>query len=504
MSQDEEILDPSTTSMAYDLMAPVWRKIADVLGGTTSMRAAAQAYLPEHENELSSAYSDRLESSTLFNATELTLDSWVGRPFSDPMTISEEVPEQVDELLEDVDLQGNAVGVFAREWFKEGISKAFAHILVDFPLTPDGERTLADDRAENLRPYWLLIKPENLIFAAATVVEGREVLTHIRIREQITQRVGFSEVTTQRIRVIDRIFPGGNPLQILGMDAALAQELMEAELEAGVFFSVWTLVEKEDEEEEWVLTQAPKKVDIDEIPLVTFYANRTGLMSGKSPIECLSDLNIRHWQSTSDQINILTVARFPMLALSGGDEDESVVEIGPKRMLFTPDPQGKFYYVEHTGKAIAAGRQDLMDLEEQMAEYGADFLKKRPGNLTATARALDAAEATSPLQDATIRFNDALAQAKMLTSKWLGVEDDGVIEVSVDFGPEEAISGDLDALKEMRRSRDLNREDYLEEMMRRGVLGDSFDIEQNDQRLEKEQSAFTGEATTDIDPLAEE
>lgn len=504
MAQDEEVLDPSTTSMAYNLMAPVWQKITDVLGGTTSMRAAGQAHLPEHDNELGSAYSDRLAASTLFNATELTLDSWVGRPFSDPINISEEVTEPIADLLEDVDLQGNAVGVFAREWFKEGISKAFAHILVDFPLTPDGERTLADDRAENLRPYWLLVKPENLIFASATIVEGREVLTHIRIREQITQRVGFSEVTTQRIRVLDRIFPGENPFQILGMDATLAQELIISGQEDGVFFSIWTLMHKEDEEDEWVLTQAPTKADIDEIPLVTFYANREGLMQGNSPIECLADLNIRHWQSTSDQINILTVARFPMLALSGGDEDESIVEIGPKRMLFTPEPTGKFYYVEHTGKAIAAGRQDLMDLEEQMGEYGADFLKKRPGNLTATARALDAAEATSPLQDATIRFNDALAQAKMLTSKWLGVEDDGVIEVSVDFGPEEAISGDLNALKEMRRSRDLNREDYLEEMKRRGVLGDSFDMELNEQRLEEEQSQFTGEATTDIDPLAEE
>ena len=72
---------------------------------------------------------------------------------------------------------------------------------------------------------------------------------------------------------------------------------------------------------------------------------------GELPLLDLAWLNIAHWQSSSDQRHVLTVARFPMLAGSGVPENTNVV-VGPDRMLTTPNADGKFYYVEHTGAAI--------------------------------------------------------------------------------------------------------------------------------------------------------
>lgn len=481
--------DPSTTSLNYDAMAPVWAKVSTILAGTEAMRAAGTAYLPQHENEKHQRYRDRLESTTLKNTSALTLDSWVGRPFSDPVVIDEEIPSPLVEDMDDVDLQGNNVSVFCREWFKEGLSKAFAHVLVDHPQRRGDQavRTLADDRRENLRPYWSLIRPENLIFASADVVNGREVLTHVRIHEVEVMRDGFAEIEVERIRVFDRV---------TGM--------ADGREDVGVFFSTW--IKRRDAkkgENEWTLEMPPQRMDIDEIPLVTFYADRKGLMIGKSPLEDLVDLNIEHWQSRSDQRSILTMGRFPMLAVSGLDSDEAeTVVVGPKQVLATESDKAKWYYVEPTGKAIEAGEKDLDRLERCMAEYGADFLRKRESGATATARVLDSAEATSPLQDAALRFVDAMNRALDLSAKWrkLEVPTGAGLSVVVDFGPEDFFPGDMDTLTKARAARDISRGAYLNELKRRGALDEEFDPKENERELEEEAAAALANMPTEIDP----
>lgn len=470
---------PASPSAAYQKMAPVWKKVQTVLDGTTAMRKAGEDYLPRYENEGDQAYKARREGAVLFNISDRTLKSWVGRPFSDPVHQGEDVPDDVVELLKDVDMQGNDITVFARNWFSEGLAKAFAHVLVEMPRPdedPERERTVADDLEEGVRPYWSLITPENLIFASGYVVNSREILTHIRIRECETVRDGWEEREVKRIRIYDRD-------------------------ENGVSVSLWELENEGQKDEKWVEKQAQTPIDISRIPLVTFYADRQGLMYGKSPIEDLVDLNISHWQSKSDQNNILTVSRFPILAASGITEDESKVLLGPRCLLWAKNPDAKFYYVEHKAASIGAGRQDLLDLEEQMAEYGAEFLRKRPGNVTATARALDSAESTSPLQDAAMRFNDALEQAMDLTAEWMNVETVGTVTVAVDFGPEEIAREDLDAVKEARRLRDLSRRQYLAELKRRGVLADDFDADEDEKELEAEDSAVFSGAPVDGEPI---
>lgn len=455
MSDKKDPKNPATTSFAYDSMVGIWQMIETMLGGTRAMREAGRDYLPQHDEESDVNYDDRLYSNVLFNVFELTLDNFVGRPFSDPVGLNDDVPEQIREMTKNIDLQGNDITTFCRQWFREGLAKGFSHALIDMPsMQPEqrANRTLADDRSEGRRPYWLFIKPENLIFASSEVVntpEGpQERFTHVRIAEIVVERDGFAEVVKEQIRVLE---PGS-----------------------------WRVYEKRQTNKrrkpEWVLIDQGE-TDLDMVPLVTFYASdREGLMMAKPPLEDLAHLNIRWWQSNADQINVLTVARFPMLAVAGAmDTSGTVMRIGPRQLLGTKDPNGRFYYVEHTGKSINAGRQDLLDLEEQMANYGSIFLKRRPGNQVATARALDSAESTSPLQDMIVRFVDSVNNAMKFTAEWMSLETAGTVKISSDFGPEEEHKFDLDFIIELRKSRDISREAVIDEAKRRGILADDFD-----------------------------
>jgi len=285
-----------------------------------------------------------------------------------------------------------------------------------------------------------------------------ETVVHARILQEVVTMDGFAEIHTRQIRVFT---PGMQELFEERVDPKNKNKL--------IWVSVETLV-----------------IDLPFVPLVTFYAEKDGAFSAKPPLMDLADLNIAHWQSCSDQRSILTAARFPLLAMSGGSNEESNLIIGPYNFLHTADPQARFYYVEHTGAAIAAGRQDLLDLEEQMAHYGAEFLTKRPGRETATARALDSAEATSPLQDMTVRFMDAVNHALSVTAAWLKVTNGGTVTISTDFGPEESDQSDMNVLKFTRRLGDISRETYLTELQRRGVLADTFDLAADLKQIFKE------------------
>jgi len=476
---EKDKTSPATTSNAYDAMAPRWAVIDALLGGTEAMRAAGEAYLPRHEEETEKGYQARLASAVLLNMVEQTLNSLAGKPFCDPIKLNEDVPKRIeDEILPDVDLQGNKLDVFARSWFRESLSKAFAHVLIDMPkpvASPDGRpRTLADDRKEKVRPYWVLIKPECLLFCRSEVRDGAEVLLHVRIAETYTEQDGFTEVEKQRIRVLE---PG--MVQLWGP----TKEKRNGK-------AVWKMME------EW-------NTGLPYIPLVTFYADRQDTCYGKPPLLDLAWLNVTHWQSTAEQRHILTVSRFPILACSGTtpeDMDKPIV-VGPNKVLYNPDPAGRFYYVEHTGAAITAGRTDLQDLEQQMANYGAEFLKEKPGGQTATARALDSAEATTALGAMVMVFEDALAQALDITAEWMKLsQTGGTVELSKEYDIEEADAAGMDTLTKARAARDISRKTYLNALRLRDVLPEDFDEDEDLAELQEEASQTLGASSLDLNP----
>lgn len=498
MADEKDPKSPATTSCAYDLMAPRWKLVDDLLGGTETMRAAGSEHLPRHSEETEEAYQCRLATTTLFNVFEQTLNTLSSKPFSEEVKLNDDVPKALLPLLDDVDLQGNKLAVFIREWFRIGLSKALCHVLVELPrLEPkaDGSpRTKADDLKDNVRPYAVLIRPENVLYMEEATINGVRVLTHVRILECYTERVGFAEVHRQRIRVLD---PG--------------------------IVSIWEPAEKKiGQKEQWVPRESyPTGYDF--IPLVTFYSNShesPGL--AKPPLLDLAHLNVSHWQSTSEQRHALTVARFPILACSGasGDDSDAIV-VGPNKVLYNEDPQGKFYFVEHTGAAIEAGRLDLEDLEERMANYGAEFLKDRPGDPTATAKAIDSAESGSDLAAIVGVFEDAVAQVLemmvevgKLSAATEAVANEGgepnedgpkggTIELVKAYTPDLADAPGLTSLQAARAAKDLSRENFLRGLVLRGVLPEDFDLAENDEELQDEQDTLMalGASMGNLDPL---
>ena len=417
-------------------MQPAWELVTALLGGTTAMRAAGKKYLPRHPAEEEDAYAFRLSVSTLYGAFAKTVTTMAGKPFAEPLQLGADMPPKLVEYCEDIDLEGRDLQAFAHTAFAAAMGYGLTHILVDYPRA-EGTQTLAEQRAIGARPYFVHILAPQVLGWRAERINGVHTLTQLRFVECVSEPDGeWGESTVEQVRVLE---PGA-----------------------------WRIYRK-SEKGEWFLHEEGTST-LGVIPLVTIYTGRTGFMTARPPLMDLAHLNVEHWQSASDQQNILRVARVPIL-LGAGFEDGAAIKIGATSAVQAPSSDAKLMFVEHSGKAIEAGRQSLQDLEERMSVMGAELLVSQPGQKTATESATDTAESNAPLSAMARNLEDAIEQALDLAAKWEGLDRGGEIELYDGFAGLEAF--DIPSLLNAKKIGVLSAETVFAELQRRGLIDDA-------------------------------
>lgn len=458
----------ATPSKAVQAMSPTWSLAAALLGGTATMRAAGEAYLPKWPKEDKDAYAKRLAVSVLFPAYQRTVDTLTGKPFSKPVTIGDDVPEDLRSLLDDVDLQGRNLDRFAADVMETAMGFGLTGILVDFPdasqapATAAGVRTMADERAAGLRPYWVHIHPTAIVGWRAAIVAGRWVLRMLRLKECIEVDDGdFGTKEIDQIRVLE---PGK--------------------------WSVW----RPNDKGEWLLF-ANGITTLNFIPFVPVYGRRKGFMIGTPPLIEVAHLNVAHWQSASDQQNILHVARVPILtAVNVSDTVNAMtgqpvpweLSVGAGAAVRVSGQGADLKYVEHSGQAIAAGADDLKALEERMRQAGAELLVMGDGANTRIEAAGDNEVSMCALQRMTLSFEDALDQALDYTAQWMGKGEDagGHVELFKDFGALTLQEASAQLLLDANMAGKLSDETFHAELQRRGILAPDVTWEDERGRLD--------------------
>lgn len=437
--------DPSKTIPAVDAMRQDWAIVAPLMGGTAAMRAAGKALLPQYPAEEDDAYRDRLSLSTLLPAYAETISNNTSRVFAEPLQLGDDVPEAIAELCEDVDLAGNDLNTFAVEFFRDGLSHGLCHVFVEYPRA-DALQTLADEQAVGVRPYAVLVKPERVL---GWRVEGGK-LAQVRFTESIEVADGeFGVKAVEQIRVLE---PG-----------------------------LWRTYRRPEKGGQWVIHEEGQ-TSLDYIPWVTFYAGRTGMMTAKPPLLELAHLNVKHWQSQSDQDNLLHVARVPLLFMFTDDEQFRLVISAGSATRMPKDGDAK--YVEHTGAAITAGRESLQDLIEEMRMAGAKLLQKDKQQTKTAAQANEeAAQELSPLARLANQFADCIAQMLQIFADYRGLPEGGTVEMRGNFDADFVPEVSLPLLLNMASAGKLSDETLFAEMQRRGVISDEYNWQEEQERL---------------------
>lgn len=436
----------ATPSTAYAKAAVAWDLPRALMGGTTAMRLKGKTYLPQEPGESNEAYENRLSRTTLFNAFRKTVKDMTGKVFARPIVIGDDVPETIKGYCENIDLTGRHLNIFARDVFEDGMQTGISFIMADMPPgDPNGTSRLQDKQAGR-RPYLVQVNAENLIGWKSENIGGKETLTQVRILEHVSEQDPmsvFAEVAVEQVRVLE---PGS-----------------------------WKIYRK-NAKKEWEIHEGGLS-SLDFIPIAPVYINRSGFMTGSPPLEDLADLNVAHWQSQSDQRNILHVARVPILFGAGFDESATMV-VGANTMARSADPNAKLTYVEHTGAAIGAGQKDLEQLELQMQAMGLQLLMPKPGQ-TATGEARDEAKETSTLSMMAQALQDALEQALGFMAQFGGLGEDagGSLVVNRDYGSVKLDGVELNVLMASTSGGLITHKTYLNELKRRGSLAEDIDVE---------------------------
>lgn len=460
--------DVSTPTAVQSAMVAEARPIRLLVAGTKAMRAAGEEFLPRQQAESVANYEARKKRSFLFGATAKTVADMTGKVFTKPIQVDKSVDTELQALFDNIDNAGRHLNVFARDVFLDAMQPGVSFIFVDMPPAvqrADGAPpTIADEQAAGIRPYLKNIPLENLIGWKSEMISGVETLTQIRIKECTSEpdpKNPYDDVDVDQIRVVSRV--------------------------DGVSPSIWQTFRKAsaDDKADWVPYQNGT-ISQPEIQLFPVYTNRTDFMKACPPLAKLAELNIAHWQSSSDQRNILHVARVPILFGAGFNADDAIT-IGSSEMVQSSNPQAKLEYVEHTGAAIDAGDKDLKNLEIQMQAMGLQLLIDDTKGQSATGEIRDDAKENSPLAMMATALQDALTQAVQSMARFAKRPEPkaGALMVSKDFG----ISGnrfDLQFLTQLCLGGKLSQETMWTELQRRGTLSDSFDPETEAARVAAE------------------
>ena len=425
---------PEVTAMAMD-----WAVCEPLMGGTLAMRAAGEALMPRWPAEESAAWSARLKVATLMPAYRRTVSVMSGKPFAKALTYGEDVPPRIREMCDDIDRQGRNLHAFAADAFFRTLAFGIAGIHVDYPRLT-GVRTLADERAAGARPYFRLIRHNQILGWKTDEVGGALRLVQMRLAEthDIADGGRWGAKTVRRVRVLE---PGR--------------------------FELWQEPEKDGED--YVLIDEGTTSPMQAIPFVPLYGFREAFMCGKAPLMDLAHLNVKHWQSQSDQDNILHVARVPILAATGIDDEKWKLTVGAQAAVKLPSGS-TLAYVEHSGAAINAGRQSLQDLEQQMIQTGAELLVKKPGDRSATEAANDADGNKSDLQRIAETFEDALDAALQYMADWIGEPTGGSVSLYKDFGAMSLGQASGQLVIAMQQGGLISKATAIREMQRRGEL----------------------------------
>lgn len=423
-------------------MSKNWPMVHALMGGTSAMREAGKAFLPQWPNEDDEVYKTRLSTAVLHPVFRRTVLVNAARPFSKPATVETELPE---EWLDDIDLQGTTLTAYANNVLVDALAFGFVGVLVEYPKA-EGVKTVADEKAAKVRPYFVKYAPQSILGWKS---DKSFKLTQLRLLEIVEVDVdAFSTKSIEQVRVLE---PGK-----------------------------WTIYRQNDNKD-WAIYE-DGVTTLNHIPFVFFYGIRAGLGNGQSPLLDLAFQNVEHYQSSSDQQTILHVARVPILVAIGFGDAE--ITIGASSAVTTDNENASLTYTEHTGAAIEAGRTSILDLEERMRATGAELISQKQTQTTATQITSEGEAAKSTLQQIVEVFEESIEAALAIAAEWVGKDSDVEVELfkTYDTQPDT----DSLSLTAASENRVISKQTHFEELKRRDILSNELTWEDEQKRLSAE------------------
>jgi len=445
-----------------------WEIMKAVSLGTEYLRENSEAFLPLEPREDYSAYLARVNRAVFSPYTQRLIRAAAGLILRKPVSLVGD-PYWTDVFAKDVDGCGSDLDEYARRSLICALTYGHCHTLVDFP-SPSDARSLAEERALNRRPYWIEIDPTNVYGWRLDRESNYGRLIQVRIGEKAVVADGdFGEKVYDQIRVIE---PGRYRIY--------RQNQQKQEMQGG--FPYPTAFDQTDAKADYELIEEGP-YSLDEIPLVTTYANKTDTMTSKPPLLDIAYLNLAHFQRQADLIHSLHIASQPVLVLEGWDDQTKDMVISVNYAM-AMQPGNKAYYVEPASSAFEAQSNEIQELQQQMATLGISTLSQQKFVAeSADARRLDRVDTNSMLSMVSLDLEQSLQKSFDLAANYLGIEAPEV-SISRDFDLHRLIGQDVTALATLFNENIIDREEFRQMLVNGEILPTSTESQDLEQQVQ--------------------
>jgi len=414
-------------------MEPGWLLIEQLMKGTRGIRQGHRKYLPQFPRESDESYDNRLQKSVLSPFTKRLELMLAGMLTRKPVRLTD-VSDVVTEQLFDVDLQGNDLQTWLFNTSRIALRYGHVGVLVDAPAA-----------GQNGRPYWVSYSPREILGFRTEITEGQQKLTMLRLSETVTVPDGkYGEKDVERVRVLT---PG-------------AYEIHE-----------------KDEKGDYNIVDEGT-TSLNEIPFAVAYANRTGVLESMPPLDDIAELNLQHYQVSSDLSNILSVSAIPLLAIYGFPQSAEEISAGASEALALPE-SARSEYIEPSGNSFDAQFKQLEQIESKINGLGlAAVLGAKLVGETAEAKRIDRSQGDSTMMVVAQQMQDMIDNCLRFHAQYMQQPVAGSSQVNRDFLGQRLEPQEIQALLQLYTAGTITQDTLLNELANGDVLSEDFDIEE--------------------------
>lgn len=457
-------------------MAHWWEVIDAVVGGTSKVRELGVSYLPKEPGEGDSAYRRRLSRVVLSPWYMRLVRGLVGMVLRKPVKIDDESLQVKDqklfaEQLEDVNLVGDNLQVFARDLFESAVNYSYAGVLVEYPEASEIQ-TRADELAMGLRPYWVLYEAKDILGFQWEQVGATRKLTQVRLRQRVEEDADeFSTKLIEQVLVFDQ--------------------------KNGLV--TWRIFRESKTRTEWELHKSGM-ISLDEIPFAICYTDKKCRLELQPPMLEIAYLNLKHYQLCADLDHALHIASVPRLFIFGATPDEIGDLDSIDEAVCISRAEARLEWSSAKIDSFQPLQSRIGEIEQQMSALGLSAIvgQKNVGE-SAEAKRLDRTQGDSMAGVVAQSLQNCLNLALYYHAQYLGQPITPTCTVSRDFDLTQLDPTMLNALTALRQSGNLSRQTFLE-LLQTGEIGlaDTWKPEEEIARLDAEFSVQAKPVLPDI------
>ena len=440
----------------YRNFLPLWEKCRDCYAGEEAIKNSNQKYLPFLSNQESWEYNHYKHRALFLNVMKRTIQGLVGAAVRKTPII--EVPEQLEDHIENCDLRGTSL--------REMVQKLLTELLIT------GRVSLVVDRMENSRTYLTTYNSDSLI--NWRLWEHAPVMSIFAEDIDISEDGYEHEVKTQyRIYEFDE---NGFVRVRVALEKLPDKDLEESEFD--IVEEVYPTMRGEG---------------MSELPIFTMNSNGMGFDElDPPPLIDLANLAISHYRTSADLENGRHFTALPQAWMTGVDPDEYAagISVGGNTAWIIPNAEAKLGYLEFTGQGLGSLENALQEKEQMMAIAGARLLESKKGVESAETSRIRQNIETSILSSIVVNLQHGLNKAVKYMAMWEGLNPDDVnIELNMDFVDVRIPHQEIISLVQSFQMGGISMDTLLHNLKQGEVIPSDVSIEEEREKIEMDHAA---------------